>query len=197
MQATRFIWADNEGRDVKREMRAGGIAGIHPTKAGELYISANTPHFWQALCDLVGLPQLAADPNYDTVRKRAQRTDEIVAKIREALVTRTALEWEGIFGEQVPCCAVRPIEDMFDHPQVLAEGLVASMEHPVIGRYRGLANPIKFGSGPLPPPSAAPALGQHTSQLLAEYGYSEAEIQKLRESGAVNSSPSTPGYGKV
>jgi len=197
MQSGRFIWAEGEGRDAKREMRAGGIAGIHPTKKGEIYISANTPHFWRALCELVGLPQLAEDPNYDTVRKRAQRTEEIVSKIRVALVARTALEWEQIFGEQVPCCAVRSIEDMFDHPQVLSEGLVATMDHPIIGRYRGMANPIKFSAGATPAPTGAPTLGQHTDEVLAKYGYSKEEIQRLHKAGAIDPSPSAPGYGKA
>src|SRR5262244_2272972 len=69
MQSARLVWADGEGRDVPRDLRSGGITGLHPTKTGSLYLSANTPHFWQALCELTGLGDLAADPRYDTVRK--------------------------------------------------------------------------------------------------------------------------------
>ena len=72
MQSARFIWADSEERNVERDMRSGGVTGIHPTREGSLYLSANTPHFWNALCELVGLPTLAADPRYDSVRKRAE-----------------------------------------------------------------------------------------------------------------------------
>src|SRR5215470_14676187 len=71
MQSARLVWADGEGRDVARDMRSGGITGLHPTKSGYLYLSANTPHFWQALCERTGLSELAADPRYDTVKKRA------------------------------------------------------------------------------------------------------------------------------
>jgi formyl-CoA transferase len=184
MQSGRFVWAEGEPRDVDRDLRSGGITGIHPTKSGEIYISANTPHFWKALCELVGLPQLAADPNYDSVRKRSQRAGEIVPKIREALLGRTALEWEGIFGEQVPCCAVRAIEDMFDHPQVMAEGLVATFEHHAAGRYRGLANPIKLSECEPNEPFAASNLEQHGEEILTRYGFSKEEIAKLREAGA-------------
>ncbi len=168
MQATRFIWAENEGRDVRRDMRSGGITGIHPTREGNLYISANTPHFWQALCELTGVPEIAANPDYDTVRKRSARAAELVPQIRAALAQRTALEWEEIFGERVPCCAVRPIEDMFDHPQVLAEDLVGTFEHPVAGRYRGFTRPARFSVSPGPAPFAAPALGEHTAAVLGE-----------------------------
>jgi crotonobetainyl-CoA:carnitine CoA-transferase CaiB-like acyl-CoA transferase len=185
MQSARFIWADGEPREASRDLRSGGITGIHPTKGGEIYISANTPHFWCALCELTGLPELAADPSYDSVRKRSQRSDEIVPKIRAALVARTALEWEEIFGERVPCCAVRPIEDMFDHPQVLAQGLVASFEHPTVGRYRGFANPIQFSAREPNAPRAAPTLGQHTDEILAAHGFSEEEIEKLQEAKVI------------
>jgi crotonobetainyl-CoA:carnitine CoA-transferase CaiB-like acyl-CoA transferase len=46
---------------------------------------------------------------------------ELVPEVRAGLAARTALEWEEMFGERVPCAAVRPIEDMFNHPQVLVE----------------------------------------------------------------------------
>jgi formyl-CoA transferase len=181
MQSGRFIWAGKEGRDVGRDLHSGGITGIHPTKDGFIYISANTPHFWQALCELVGLPELARDPNYDTVRKRAQRAAEIVPKIQAALQSGTALEWEQRFGDRVPCGAVRPIEDMFDHPQVLAEGLVGTFEHKAVGRYRGVARSIKLSESPGPEPFAAPTLGQHTAEVLTRLGYSAEMLDQLRK----------------
>jgi formyl-CoA transferase len=185
MQSGRFIWAEGEGREVGRDMRSGGVTGIHPTKEGDIYISANTPHFWRSLCELIGLPEMAEDPAYDTIRKRAERASTLVPMIRAALRSHTALEWEALFGERVPCGAVRPIEDMFDHPQVLAEGLVTTLEHPTAGRYRGFANPICFAGAPCSEPFAAPGLGQHTEELLTRYGYTAEEVQRLRKCGAI------------
>lgn len=185
MQATRLVWADGEGRDVARDMRSGGITGIHPTKRGSLYISANTPHFWKALGDLTGLPELAGDPRFDTVRKRAEHATLLVPRLRAALQTRTALEWEAHFGERVPCAAARPVEDMFDHPQVVAEGILASFEHPGVGHYRGMAHPVRFDGGPPPAPVAAPQLGQHSREVLASFGYPVEEIERLRGAGVV------------
>ncbi len=191
MQSARLVWADGEGRDVARDLRSGGITGLHPTKRGSLYLSANTPHFWKALCELTGLPELAADPRFDTVKKRAAHAGEIVPKIRAALATRTAVEWERRLGERVPCAAARAVEDMFDHPQVEAEGILASFEHPRIGRYRALARPIDVGVGP--PPVAAPALGQHSREILAGLGYADHEIERLCRAGAVGEPGKEPG----
>jgi len=185
MQAARLVWVDGEGRDVARDLRSGGITGIHPTKAGSLYISANTPHFWRALCELTGIPELAGDPRFDTVRKRAEHAALLVPRLRAALQARTAVEWEALLGERVPCAAARPVEDMFDHPQVAAEGILASFEHPGVGHYRGMAHPVRFGAGPPPAPFAAPQLGQHSREILAGFGYSDEEIDRLRGAGVV------------
>ncbi|MEO5628142.1 MAG: CoA transferase [Thermomonas sp.] len=167
MQSARMIWADGESLDIGRDMRSGGVTGIHPTSEGHIYISANTPHFWKALCGKTGLAAFSDNPRYDTVRKRADHVGEIVPHLHEALTMHSALEWEKIFGDEVPCAAARRIEDMFDHPQVQAQGIIGTFEHPAVGSYRGVAQSIGFGRTPSPVPFAAPALGQHTDDVLA------------------------------
>jgi formyl-CoA transferase len=188
MQSARFVWAADEPREVFRDMRSGGITGLHPTREGSLYVSANTPHFWRDLCELVGLPQLATDPRYETVRQRAEHADELVPLLRGALRAHTALEWEAIFGERVPCAPALEIEDMFDHPQVLAEGIVDDFEHPKVGRYRGLSRAIRFASAadaPANRPMPAPTFGQHSDAVLAANGYGDDQIAALRDAGAL------------
>jgi crotonobetainyl-CoA:carnitine CoA-transferase CaiB-like acyl-CoA transferase len=180
MQSARMIWADGEGLDIGRDMRSGGVTGIHPTRDGHIYISANTARFWKALCEKTGLQELAGDPRYDSVRKRAQAVAEIVPRLQQALAARSAMEWEAIFGDEVPCAAARRIEDMFDHPQVLAEGIVDAIDHPQVGRYRGVAQSIKFGRTPGPAAFAAPMLGQDTQAVKAELGETGAVGRKRR-----------------
>ncbi|RQV00937.1 CoA transferase [Burkholderia cenocepacia] len=185
MQSARMIWADSEPKDVGRDMRSGGITGIHPTRDGYLYLSANTPHFWKSLCELTGLTVLAADERYDTVRKRAIHRDEIVPQLHAALAQRSALEWEALFGDAVPCAAARSVEDMFDDPQVLAEDMVARFDYPGVGGFRGIKHPVRFGGTPLPEPFAAPAFGEHSEALLREAGLGSEAIDALRASLAV------------
>ena len=185
MQSARFVWADSEPLQVGRDMRSGGITGIHPAREGHLYLSANTPHFWQTLCERIGLPGLAADPRYDSVKKRAAHADVLVPQLRAALAQRTALEWEALFGSDVPCAAARAIEEMFEHPQVLAEQMVAEMHHPQVGAYRGFTEAVKFGDAPAPAPFGAPAFGQHSAEVLAAHGYSTDEIERLRSLGVI------------
>ena len=106
------------------------------------------------------------------VRKRAQHKDDILPLLRKALAARSALEWEAEFGDAVPCAAARSVEDMFDEPQVLAEDLLARIEHPTLGSYRGFTRPVKFGRTPGPEPFAAPTLGQHDDAIRASLGES-------------------------
>ena len=128
---------------------------------------------------------VSSNERYDTVRKRAQHADEIVPKLHEALHARTALEWESYLGDDVPCAAARAVEDVFDNPQVLAEGMVATLEHPLVGHYRGLTRAIRFDRTPGPAPFAAPTFGQHSDAVLKQAGCTAQEIEQLRSKGAV------------
>lgn len=185
MQSARLIWVDGEPRDIGRDFRSGGITGLHPTREGYLYLSANTARFWKTLCEKIGLPELADDERYDSVRKRAQHAAEIMPKLHDALHTRTAFEWETYLGDDVPCAAARAVEDVFDNAQVLAEEMVTTMEHPLVGRYRGLTRAIKFDRTPGPAPFAAPTFGQHSDAVLEQSGCSAQEVEQLRRKGAV------------
>lgn len=179
MQSMRLVKTDDEPLHLDRELRAGGIAGIHPTGDGYLYISASADHFWKAFCHHTGRTDLADDPRYDTLRKRQDHAPVLIAEIRKALATRSASEWEQIFGADVPCAAVNRVEDMFDHPQVAAEELLETYAHATIGRYTGIARPIAFAEAGTRRPFAAPALGQHSRTVLESLGYAPSEIDAL------------------
>ncbi len=185
MQAGRFVWSEDEPREIDRDLQPGKLAGIHPTREGFIYISAHSSHFWAALCQAIGLPELATDPRYDDMRKRADRADELLPQLHAALAQRTAKEWIAIMQDCVPAAIVRPLEDLFDDPQVLAEGIVATVPHPTLGTYRAVGKPVAFSRTPGPPTRHAPALGEHSAAILAEIGISGDELHRLREVGAV------------
>ena len=185
MQPSRFIWAEGETADANRDIRMKPLTGIHPTKDGFLYISSHSVHFWVALCEMVGMPEFAHDPRCATMKDRIAYSDILVPRLRECLARRTAMEWAALFGDKVPNAPVQPIEDMFDHPQVLEQGLVATYTHPVVGRYRGFAHPLHLSRTPGPAPFAAPTFGQHTAEVLRQHGYSDDDVAALQALGAV------------
>jgi formyl-CoA transferase len=185
MQAGRFIWADGEGRDAKRDL-AGGINRIFKTKQGYLYISAHTEAFWQSLCQTLGIPHLGADPRYDSMAKRSQHVAELVPLLEEALQAKTAEEWEALLSAaDVPCSVARPIEDMFEHPQVAAMDMVVRLTHPLVGGLRGLGVPLNFSRMPSRPPQPAPTLGQHTAEILRSLGYTAEQLAELKRARVI------------
>lgn len=191
MQSARLVWAEGEPRAIERDMRSGGITGIHPTREGHLYISANTPHFWRSLCGHLGLAELADHPDYDTVKKRAAQADVLIPRVREALAQRGAAEWAERFGQSVPCAVVNRVEDMFDHPQVEAMGFMQPLSNPAAGNYLGLAQWAHFAPDgtvhdtAAPTRIGAPSLGEHSREILAGLGYGEQDIETLLSSEAV------------
>src|SRR5690606_38213585 len=134
-----------------------------------LYISANTPHFWNSLCELIGLPELAQNERYDTVKKRAAHVDELVPVLRQALKQKTAAEWEALFRERVPCSVVRRVEDVFEDAHVLEQRLIAEHVHPGIGRYKTIPNPTQFSSA------------ERARNLRPAYGLSEHSVACMRD----------------
>jgi len=185
MQSARLVWAEDEPKDIGRDFRSGGVSGIHPTHHGYLYLSANTDKFWEALCTKVDLTELVENERYDSVRKRAERTSEILPLLHKALKARTAIEWEEYLGDEVPCAAANSTEDMFENPQVLAENMMTDFTHPLVGKYRGQSWPIKFSRTPGPDPFTAPTIGQHSDAILKNAGCTEEDIQELHEKGII------------
>jgi len=147
-------------------------------------VQASTPPFWKALCDILRLPQLAADPRYDTVKKRFDRSGQVMPLIKQALLDRTAAEWEALMLGRVPAIAVHGIEDMFDHPQVLAEDLVVEHDHPVVGRYRAMTKAVRMGAGDNHT-TRAPLVGEHTDDILRGFGFGDGDIERLRSGKVV------------
>jgi len=185
MQAGRFIWADHEGRDVKRDL-AGGINRIFKTKEGHIYISAHTETFWQSLCQTIGIPQIGTDPRYNSMSKRSQHLAELVAIVEEALQAKSAEEWEQLLSAaDVPCSVTRPIEDMFDHPQVKAMHMVTHLTHPVVGGMRTMGVPIDFSKMPSREQQPAPTLGQHTEEILHSLGYTAEQVAELKRAKVI------------
>ena len=85
----------------------------------------------------------------------------------------------------IPAGPVRYIEEMVDHPQVKAAGLLAEVEHQEAGKVKMLGPLAKFNGAFPPPVSASPALGQHTEEILLELGFSPEEVSRWRRDGIV------------
>jgi formyl-CoA transferase len=118
--------------------------------------------------------------------KRSQHVKELVAIVEEALQTKSAEDWEELLmTADVPCSVARPIEDMFDHPQVNALDMVAYVTHPVVGGMRMLGVPMHFSKMPTRVQQPAPALGEHTEEVLRSLGYTAEQVTALKQARVI------------
>lgn len=187
MQAGRLFWAEaREPREAVRDVLGDRVSRIYPTRDGYLYLYVELPKFWDGMCRTLGLEDWLADPRLQTMVGRHAHKAELIARITERLAARAAAEWEAIFEPAgVPCTRIRAIPELLADPQAEANGTLAAAVHPALGPVRFLGIPVRLAETPGTPPGPPPALGEHTDAILAEAGYSQAEIAHLRAAGAV------------
>ncbi len=111
---------------------------------------------------------------------------KLVTETEALFLTKKTEEWGKIFEKHgVPAGPLLFIEELFGHPQTLENGLEVEIDHPMLGHMRMVGPPFQMSVSKLAPQGPSPMLGQHTDEALTEAGYSEEEIAKMRESGAI------------
>lgn len=114
------------------------------------------------------------------------RGPQLVAEVEALYLTRTTEEWGQIFEQHgVPAGPLFFIEELFGHPQTLANGLQVELEHPMLGHMTMVGPPFQMSESPLAPQGPSPMLGEHTDAALANAGFSEAEIAAMRDNGVI------------
>jgi crotonobetainyl-CoA:carnitine CoA-transferase CaiB-like acyl-CoA transferase len=145
---------------------------------------ANQPN-WERLARVLDAPEWLADERFRTNSDRMKNLDALVPLVNAKLEQRTVREWiERLEAEGVPCGPINSIGEMLGDPQTKARDMVVELEHPKAGRTRALGLPIKLSATPGAIRRPAPTYGQHTREVLAEFGFSAGEIEALMASGA-------------
>ena len=180
MVAAAFL-ADGRVPHRGSEMLNGGVACYLPYECADGWVSCGAlePKFWQAFCAGVERPDLVE-------HQFAKPGSEGHAAIAEVFKTKNKAEW-GEFNDVHDCC-IEPVLDLdeaLDSELVRAREMVVEVDQPGLGPVRLLGHPVKFSRTPADPTRPAPALGEHTEEVLAESGLSAELIAALFESGAV------------
>jgi crotonobetainyl-CoA:carnitine CoA-transferase CaiB-like acyl-CoA transferase len=180
-------WYLNDGHRTERMPRSSHPSAVpvqlFRTGDGWIFVMCMTDKFWQSLADRLGRTDLAADPRFATANARRQNRDELTRVLDEEFSRGTTRQWLDRLQGVLPAAPVYDLPQALDNPYAHSIGMVRPLPHPSRADFRVLANPIKLDGERLPA-RTAPALGEHTGELLRQVGYSDAEIAALRDRGA-------------
>jgi crotonobetainyl-CoA:carnitine CoA-transferase CaiB-like acyl-CoA transferase len=142
---------------------------------------------WPATCRTLGVEELVDDPRFASPAMRAEHHRELSELLQRAFLARPADEWIAAFrAAGVPVGPIKTIAEVLDHdPHVKAREMVVEVEHATIGPMKTLGVPVKLSETPGAVTRAAPTLGQHTDEILAELGYSAEQVAALRAAKTV------------
>src|SRR5438132_625931 len=156
------------------------------TKDGFLNVVIMNPDQWERFCHALGDPELAGDPRFATNDARVANRDEFRARVEARLATATTEEWvRRLEKATIACGPIYEFDEVFADAQVQHLGLVTEMEQPGYGRIRMLGFPVRGSEIDARVRRPAPALGEHTAEILGELGIERREIDALAASGVI------------
>lgn len=155
-----------------------------PTMDGWIMVVAYHPQRWQALCRVIGRPELAADPRFATNDDRVRHRAELHALLAGVFLTADTAAWvERLSACDIICAPVRTYDEVVASAEYGDSGIATRIDHPVAGTMTAHG----FVLGPTQPQATvrpAPLTGEHSAEILRSYGIAEADVQALLEQGA-------------
>ena len=160
--------------------------GVFRCQDGAIALAgAGSEQLWQRLCEVLGRPGWAADPRFASNAGRLRHRGELAAEIEQVLGTAGTAHWQRVLDEAgIPASPVRPPGDALTSPQAAALGMLHSAATPDGHPYQTVRPPLSVG-GPARYSRGAPALGQHTAEVLGEFGLPGVTVDDLLARGIV------------
>jgi crotonobetainyl-CoA:carnitine CoA-transferase CaiB-like acyl-CoA transferase len=153
---------------------------------GWIFVAVWRDLTWRPFCDAVGRPELADDPRFATRADRLANRKELTALIEIAIAGRTIEEWMAALERiDVLCAPINDYAQLVRHPAVQAARMIVEQEHPRAGRFTTMATAVKLEKTPGTIRTGAPALGEHSREILAEAGLAAAELDALAAQGII------------
>jgi crotonobetainyl-CoA:carnitine CoA-transferase CaiB-like acyl-CoA transferase len=187
-----FVLSDHMGGETWRP--AIGPAGYprllapdrnpYRTRDGYLALLIYNDKQWRSFFAAIGKPELAEREPFSSQASRSRSIVEVYAYVAEELATRTTAEWLELFERaDIPAMRLHDLESLVADPHLEAVGFFRDAEHPSEGPIRMMDVPARWSETPPSLRRHAPRLGEHSVEILAEAGYSRAEIDELLAAG--------------
>ncbi|MGQ9586360.1 MAG: CaiB/BaiF CoA transferase family protein [Anaerolineae bacterium] len=157
------------------------------TADGYVTLGIGNDRQYQTFCREAGCEYLAEDPRFATNPDRVQNRATLIPLLQEVFRRKTTEEWIRLFFEMgIPGGPINTVDQVFQHPQVQARGMVVEVPHPAAGAVRLVRSPLNLSRTPTRVRSHPPLVGEHTGEVLSRLlGYTEGEIRALRSEGVV------------
>ena len=149
-------------------------------------VAVGSERIWERFCQGMGREDLKDHPDYSVNSVRVAHRGAIVSMLQEIFLTRPVSEWvEDLQAANVPCGPINDLADVFADPQVLARDMLQEMPHPTLGTIKQTGLPIKFSRTPGGLDLHPPLLGEHNQEILSSLGYSDADVQSLKDASVI------------
>ena len=160
---------------------------VLPTKDSFVMIGAGNDGQFAKLCKRMDIAHLLEDPKFKKNSDRVQNRKELIRLLEDRLEQEDTSYWlDKLNGAGFPFAPINNIEQTFQHPQLVARGLVHEIEHERAGKIKMVGPPVKFSDAKTSIRLAPPILGAHTNEILTKVlGYSQKQVDSLRKEGAV------------
>ena len=160
--------------------------GVFPTSDGHINIAASGSHIFKRFCDTLDIQHIRNDPRFCNDLKRSENRAELNEIIADVTRRKRSGEWiELLNAAGVPCGPINKMDEVFADPQVDHLGMATPVQHPALGVMHVVNQPVKLSRTPSQIAQATPEKGEHTIEVLQEYGFREEDIERFRRDGVV------------
>jgi crotonobetainyl-CoA:carnitine CoA-transferase CaiB-like acyl-CoA transferase len=185
-QAARWLQAGEVPKQAGNNHPTSIPTGVFKTRDGHINIASTGQVMWERLCKAIQLPELIDHPDYKTGALRSKNRDAINAAIEAQTVAKTSADWIAIFNEiGVPCGPIYSIDQVFADEQVKHLGIAQDANKPTGETETFVGQPVALSRTPSKIVATPPELGQHTDEVLKEFGFADNEIAELHAAKAV------------
>src|SRR5690349_941518 len=185
-QASRYLTEGQVPKQAGNNHPTSIPTGVFRTSDGHINIASTGQVMWERLCNAIGAPELIKRPDYASGAARSKNRDALNAEIEKRTAQKTSAEWVDLINKAgVPCGPIYSVDQMFADPQVKHLGMAKESARSDGSKLGLVGQPVSLSRTPSKIAARPPDIGEHTDEILKEFGFTESEIAELHKAKAV------------